>query len=211
MPQPITTNTTFPPSPHSPQLFDVGQPSVPLRDLIREERVPVRGKRAFVPGCGRGYDVIAFAEGGASAAVGLELSGTAIAAAEAHRDGLKLPAEVAAKARFVAGNFLTWSDGQFDVGYDYTFLCALHPSMRKDWADAWARHLAPGGRLITMIYPVDPSMDANSGPPWPVTPQLYDSLLPAAGFEREVLEPVPPAASLGTRGGKELFAIWRRI
>jgi hypothetical protein len=84
--------------------------------------------------------------------------------------------------------------------------------MRADWAAAWARHLAPGGHLITMIYPVDATMDANSGPPWPVTPALYDSLLPAAGFERLVLEAVPPGVSMPpTRGGKEFFAIWRRL
>lgn len=48
-------------------------------------------------------------------------------------------------------------------GYDYTFLCALHPSMRQRWAAAWARHLVPGGELVTMVYPVDTSMDPAPG------------------------------------------------
>ena len=25
--------------------------------------------------------------------------------------------------------------------YDYTFMCALHPDMRGDWAAAWARYI----------------------------------------------------------------------
>lgn len=51
--------------------------------------------------------------------------------------------------------------GVFDLGYDYTFLCALHPDMRKDWATAWAQLLRPGGYLLTLIFPVDPEMDQN--------------------------------------------------
>lgn len=39
---------------------------------------------------------------------------------------------------------------------------ALHPSMRTDWAAGWGRLLAPGGELLTMVYPVDPSRDAGA-------------------------------------------------
>lgn len=82
-----------------------------------------------------------------------------------------------------AADFFTYQDpgGPFDIGYDYTFLCALHPDMRKDWATAWGKHLKPGGELVTLIFPVDPSADANLGPPWPVTPELYTQLLADSG------------------------------
>jgi hypothetical protein len=33
---------------------------------------------------------------------------------------------------------------------------ALHPDMRKDWAAGWARLLAPGAELATIIFPVGP-------------------------------------------------------
>jgi hypothetical protein len=59
--------------------------------------------------------------------------------------------------------------------------CALHPDMRTAWAEGWAQLLHAGGELVTMVYPVDPSRDANRGPPWPVTPELYKQLLPPAG------------------------------
>ncbi len=55
-----------------------------------------------MPGCGRGYDVNAAAAAGASMAVGLDISGTAVAAAAAHRDAT-MAAEVAARARFESG------------------------------------------------------------------------------------------------------------
>lgn len=45
--------------------------------------------------------------------------------------------------------------------YCLTHLChmlctcsALHPDMRKDWAESWARLVAPGGELLTLIFPV---------------------------------------------------------
>ena len=43
--------------------------------------VEAAGKRAFVPGCGRGYDLAALVAAGATQAVGLELAPTAVAAA----------------------------------------------------------------------------------------------------------------------------------
>jgi hypothetical protein len=62
--------------------------------------------------------------------------------------------------------------------------------MRKDWAANWARLLKPGGELLTMIYPIDPSRDVSkgyTGPPWPVTPELYTELLLPAGEGRSLL------------------------
>jgi hypothetical protein len=35
---------------------------------------------------------------------------------------------------------------------------ALHPDMRKDWAAGWARLLAPGAELATIIFPVGPGV-----------------------------------------------------
>jgi hypothetical protein len=89
-----------------------------------------------------------------------------------------------------AGDFFNYKDagGLFDIGYDYTFLCALHPDMRTAWAAGWGRHLSPGATLVTLIYPVDPSREGTPGPPWPVTPELYQQLLlPAGGLLRRTV------------------------
>lgn len=60
-----------------------------------------------------------------------------------------------------------------------TFLCAMRPDMREDWAAGWARHLAPGGRLITLIFPDNPK--ADPGPPWYIYPDLVKTLLTPHG------------------------------
>lgn len=53
--------------------------------------------------------------------------------------------------------------------------------MRHDWAQAWSRLLAPGGELITLMFPVGPGYVGN--PPWQVSPELYQELLLPAGVE----------------------------
>ena len=78
------------------------------------------------------------------------------------------------------GDFLEPGAAQaYDVGYDYTFFCALHPSKRQEWAQAWHKRLAPSAKLVTLIFPIDASI--KEGPPWPVTPELYEQALSAAG------------------------------
>lgn len=162
-------------------MFDAGRASPTLQRLLESGELDVEGKRFLVPGCGRGYDVAAAARAGAALAVGLDLSQAAVAAAEAHH--AREPAEVRARMRFVAGDFFAFggaggggedgggdggdssssSGGAFGAGYDYTFCCALHPTMRRNWASGWARLLAPGGILVTMVYPVDPARPADEG------------------------------------------------
>lgn len=197
-------------------------------------RVDARGKRALVPGCGRGYDVIAFAQAGASAAVGLELSPVA---AQVAREFVaaelgKGEAAMLQAARVVEGDFFdppsaddedgAVAPASFDLGYDLTFLCALHPSMREAWARGWARLLKRGALLVTACYPVDPSRNQDAGPPWPLTPGLYERLLlgdkqegggkeEARLFRKVYLAPVPAGMSHPERAGKEWLGIWERL
>lgn len=80
-------------------------------------------------------------------AVGLDLSPTACNAAEDYLDGAGLSPEHRARARVECADFFTFADpaGAFDMGYDYTFGCAIHPSMRPAWGQSWARLIQPGG------------------------------------------------------------------
>jgi len=95
--------------------------------------------------------------------------------------------------------------------------------VREQWAATWAKLLKPGGQLVTLMFPVDPTKEVHSptaqhgccarlcvllfssrcktqrlclpwsityirlhhdvqgGPPFAVSPELYDELLPPAG------------------------------
>lgn len=72
------------------------------------------------------------------------------------------------------------------------------------------RVIKPGGVLVTLIFPVSSEMDANTGPPWPVTPEMYQEYFTAAGFQLEEISPVPPELSHKGREGRELLGKWRR-
>lgn len=196
------------------QKWDKGSASGALTSLIGSGTLVPTEKRVLVPGCGRGYDVVEFASAGAACAVGLDISETGVQVATDHWQAEELDPAVRAKFTFLQGDFFTFEDagGAFDVGYDYTFLCALHPTMRENWAQSWARLLRPGGELVTLMYPVDPAREGVEGPPWAVTPDLYTELLKGTGsFDNISLEPVPTEQSHPDRVGKEFLGRWRRL
>lgn len=92
------------------------------------------------------------------------------------------------KTEFVVGDFFqdSWlhkvgvGAGEWDVIYDYTFLCALPPAFRTKWAARMKGLLKPGGLLICLEFPLykDP---ATGGPPFGLTSEVYRGLLGTAG------------------------------
>ena len=95
-------------------------------------------KRALVPGCGRGYDVMLLASFGYDA-VGVDGSETAIKAAQTlpqeHIDKYPLQPGVQerGKVAFVLGDFFSKSwegTGEFDIIYDYT----VSYNSLQDWS-----------------------------------------------------------------------------
>ncbi|KAL0054204.1 hypothetical protein WJX82_005368 [Trebouxia sp. C0006] len=173
------------------QAFDASATSPALLALIEQGKLEVRGKKVLVPGCGRGYDVIDFAKQGALSVKGMELVPEASAAAQAYVNQSELDHIQRERTEVVTGDFFEITARHaYDIGYDYTFFCAMEPAMRKKWAQAWSSWLQPGGELITLMFPVE--SEGREGPPWPVPVELYDNTLKPEGFNRTYLEQVPP-------------------
>ena len=124
--------------------FDRGVPNPALEDILTDRRDLIgncfvedesgekKRKRALVPGCGRGYDVLLLASFGYDA-FGLELGETATRKAreEHKKNGHKYPvrdeAVGAGTVTFVTGDFYKedWvqtlgGTGTFELIYDYT-------------------------------------------------------------------------------------------
>ena len=124
--------------------FDRGEPNPALVDILTDRHDLIgtcfvedghggrRRKRALVPGCGRGYDVLLLASFGYDAC-GLELGETATKRAreEQERNGHKYPVRDAAigagEIKFVTGDFFKddWTQAvggneMFEFIYDYT-------------------------------------------------------------------------------------------
>lgn len=160
-----------------------------------------RRKTAFVPGCGKGYDVLLLASLGYDA-YGLEVSEKAIEAAvlnasntyDKYKDSSAGEGKSDAGGRytFIQGDFFSdaWlvdsalndKDFKFDLIYDYTFFCALPPELRPKWAARQATLLAQEGRLVCLEFPLykDPKI---GGPPFGMNAEAYVAHLSRPGEE----------------------------
>lgn len=206
--------------------FDVGGAHAELVRALAAGEIPPG--RALVPGCGRGYDVVALAAPD-RVAIGVDISETGVAEARAYLERA-LPRQRAAEGSGVhCADFFGLATaggpagGPVDAVYDYTFLCALPPSLRGAWAAAMAALVRPGGVLLTLQFPIRPSeavgystthpagspLDFTAGPPFLLTPSLYHELLDGA-FECAWERAVPDADSPPLRAGLERVALWRR-
>ncbi|KAK6332610.1 hypothetical protein TWF730_004270 [Orbilia blumenaviensis] len=194
--------------------WDRGQSSPSLVDLLNDypslitPSSPSQQLTAFVPGCGRGYDVLLFASHGLKA-LGLDLSESAIIAAKQNAEKSGLNSQLYG---FVDGDFFgdAWrSEGErFDVVYDYTFLCALDPSqgLREKWADRMRELVRDGGVLICLEFPLYKGLEMP-GPPWPLREEIYKGLLEERGFVREMY--VKPRRYLESGEGSDMVSVWR--
>ncbi|KAG9126987.1 hypothetical protein FRC07_001151 [Ceratobasidium sp. 392] len=164
--------------------------------------------KALIPGCGRGYDAIYLASQGYEA-IGVDISTTAIDEAKKHlasqseSNNLKVDFKV---LNFFESQALV--DRVFDIVYDYTFFCAIPPSMRELWGRRMAGAVKPGGHLITLVYPIDPARARDDGPPFPVDLEAYTLALGGAAWDR--LLDVVPDDSQASHQGRERLCVWRR-
>ncbi|AAW41015.1 hypothetical protein CNBA5080 [Cryptococcus deneoformans B-3501A] len=179
-------------------------------DIARELGVPKSGK-ALVPGCGRGYDVHLLASTGLDA-IGLDLAPTGV---EAARRWIGSQPSTSGKADILVQDFFTYDPlEKFDLIYDYTFLCALPPSLRQEWARQ-TTHLAniaadTNPILITLMYPLPPSAKSG-GPPFALSEEIYQELLKEQGWKMVWSEDIEePTRMVGAPGGEKL-AVWKRI
>nr|POE56348.1 putative thiol methyltransferase 2 [Quercus suber] len=152
-------------------------------------------KRALVPGCGKGYDVFLLAAHGYDA-YGLDVSETALARAAELQAAPSFATEYPVadervgqgtatllQEDFFLDDFLARTGGvRFDLIYDYTFLCALPPVTRPQWARRMSQLLAPEGRLVCLEWPLHKNVQAG-GPPHGLESVVYERLFEKPGAE----------------------------
>lgn len=200
--------------------WDAGAPAPALLEYLEQEAYadkPEPGRdHALVPGCGSGYDVFALAQYGYEA-TGIDLAPTAVKRFETLREQRGLGE---ARARIALRDFFEFSrddahQSAYDLIWDYTFLCAIQPSQRADWAEAMARLVRPGGVLLTLLFPIrdfddpSPTLDTDPGPPFRLHLEHARRILTPDAFSLEGVH--TPQASHPGREGMEQLAIWRRV
>jgi hypothetical protein len=147
-----------------------------LRELVEGGALP-EGP-TLVPGCGAGYDVLTLASP-RRPVVGLDVAPTAAQRFAQVREAAGIPAGL---ARVEVQDFFTWQPpAPFALIWDYTFLCAIPPARRPEWARRMDTLLAPDGELVTLLFPVTgarPTLDApGEGPPFGLHPEQVRELL----------------------------------
>ncbi|SNX81330.1 uncharacterized protein MEPE_00035 [Melanopsichium pennsylvanicum] len=185
--------------------------------------IPKGNGLAVIPGCGRGYDAKVFAERGLTS-YGVDISSNAVAAANKWLDDQNLALNLKSKVNFVEEDFFNLGTeksatsalskaGLVSLAYDYTFLCAIPPSLRSAWAETYTRLLAKDAILISLVFPIHG--DRSGGPPFSISPELVREMLGsqknADGSEawKELAELKPKGAE--TRPEVERVMIWRRL
>lgn len=185
-------------------MFDAKVPLPFIAKLFEKDHLVPNGS-GLVPGCGRGYAVQAFARGDRHV-TGLDLAPTATAAAKAFLDQQVADGSLEARFSVKTGSFFdlpSAEGGVYDFAYDYTFLCALPPTLRQDWASTYQRLLKPGGALITVVFPITASKPPSSGPPYPLTEHLVADLLEPLGFTAVFRQKLGPGEAHAGRDGSE--------
>ncbi|GFZ44600.1 hypothetical protein JCM24511_02324 [Saitozyma sp. JCM 24511] len=193
--------------------WDQGSAHPALVDLLEtrsaELGIPSSG-RAFVPGCGTGYDVLLFAQRGLDT-IGIDLSKTGVAVAQNWlRERSSDDPALAERMRVEEADFFAYAPKEpFDLIYDFTFLCALSPSLRHHWASTITRlsRPSPNTTLITLMFPLD---DVASGPPWSLSMEAYHELLDGE-WELVHLGEIRPewGTRIGERRG-DMIGVWKR-
>ncbi|CAO1620036.1 unnamed protein product [Sympodiomycopsis kandeliae] len=161
-------------------------------------------KSVLIPGCGSGYDARFFAEQcGFKTVVGIDIASEAVRIAQS-----LLPQDLKEqRVMFETCNYLNKSPSHtpFHLVYDYTFFCALPPSLREKWAEAHVKNIKANGHLLCLVYPIHG--DRQGGPPYSVSPELYSSVLsPYFSLEYQGIPPEQPES----RKGVEMIMLWKR-
>ncbi|KAJ6590512.1 S-adenosyl-L-methionine-dependent methyltransferase [Mycena vulgaris] len=182
--------------------WDAGDIQPPLREVVQSGEVafPKTG-RAFVPGCGSGYDAKFI-----SSELGLDTLAIDISSEAVKKASKDITGDL---VRFEVHDFFSFAvpeDEKFDLIYDYTFFVAIPPSRRQEWGVQINSLIKPGGYLITLVFPLAPETDV--GPPWFVRPDHY---LAPLGEAWEKVVDRDPTSSSPTHVGKERLIVWKKL
>lgn len=176
--------------------WDFGGAPAALKDYLR---LHPKAGRVLIPGCGSGHELKLFAEAGYTVTA-LDFAPAAVA--RARQAGGPALAD-----RVILGDFFTheFPAGSFDLVYERTFLCALHPDQREAYRDRMARLLKHGGTLAGLFY--YQKLVPESGPPYGLAWGEADEL-----FSRHFIltRDLPVTDSLPVFAGRERWQERRR-
>jgi len=140
--------------------WDTKNPHPVFADLLDNSDFLTPGKM-LITGCGKGFDAV-MAAGKGFKVTAIDFSATAIGFAK------QLAEENKADIHFLNEDIFLLDqkyNESFDYIYEYTTYCAINPERRNEFAVKISSLLKKGGRLISILFPVD---EREGGPPFSV-------------------------------------------
>lgn len=135
--------------------WDFGEHHPCLNDILPQ--IKLTRARILVLGCGRAHDAAFLAEQGHIV--------TAIDASEAAIESAKELYGNQRNLTLIKADALNLSEefhGQYDVVFEHTLYCAIHPSERNQLVKSWLKALTPEGHLLGVFF----AMETPAGPPY---------------------------------------------
>lgn len=132
--------------------WDIGDVSTPIKEYI--DQLNDKTLRILIPGCGHGYEAEYLHLQGFNNVHILDISAEPLKAFQ--RRVVDFPREHIHKADFFSHT------AEYDLLIEQTMFCALAPSLRKEYAEKVNSLLAPGGKLVGLLF----DFPLESGPPF---------------------------------------------
>ena len=173
--------------------WDMGRVSPPLKAYI--DQIRDKDMRILIPGSGRGHEAVYLWENGFRNFFILDVARPAL---EYVRQQLpQLPDN-----HFICEDFFSHQN-RYDLILEQTFFCALHPSLRTQYACQMYRLLKPGGKIVGVLFTF-PLNETQKTPPFGGSMEEYVRLFGAV-FSNIYIEPC--YNSHPARHGREAFII----
>ncbi|WP_347156861.1 methyltransferase [Pontibacter chitinilyticus] len=171
--------------------WDVGAITTPLKDYF--DQLTDKNKRILVPGCGHAYEAEYLYRHGFEQVYVADI-------AEAPLQQLAARVPQFPKEQLLQQDFFTLQ-GTYDLIIEQTFFCALPPELRPAYARQCAKLLAPGGKLVGLLF--DTTFE-QAGPPFGGSKAEYEMYFsPYFDF----LHFDSAYNSIKPRQGRELFMV----
>jgi len=170
--------------------WDIGYPSPALKEYI--DQLTDKEQSILIPGCGNSYEAKYLLEKGFTNVTLIDISPLLTTSLEN-----KFSRYLDKQLKIITGDFFNLV-GQYDLILEQTFLSALDPSLRLNYANKMHELLRPGGTLAGVLF----SCPFEGGPPFGGSKDEYEKLFQKK-FEIKVLEPC--YNSIERRAGNEVF------
>lgn len=169
--------------------WDIGYASPAIVEYMQQ--YPDKDAAILIPGCGNAYEAKALLDMGFSNITLIDIAPHAV-------EQLRSRYSNEPRINILHQDFFTLN-GQFDLIIEQTFFCALNPELRPDYVTKTYSLLAPGGRIIGLLFDTE---FEKQGPPFGGFKPEYDALF-APYYMVHTMERC--TNSIPPREGTELF------